>query len=209
MENISLIFNHVSFSYKSNIILEDINIILKDRGITIIYGDNGAGKTTLLRLMARILKSDNGHIQFNENYKPSFIFQKPILLRRTVHDNLTHILTINNNTSKVAASKMAMEMLNKYNLDSISNDYVFKLSGGQQQMVSILRGLIINPNIILCDELTSNLDSKNRLIVEDILIKHSKTNKIVLVTQDKNQLVNIADEIYELKNRRLKIYERF
>ena len=100
---------------------------------------------------------------------------------------------------------MAMEMLNKYNLDSISNDYVFKLSGGQQQMVSILRGLIINPNIILCDELTSNLDSKNRLIVEDILIKHSKTNKIVLVTQDKNQLVNIADEIYELKNRRLKI----
>ena len=205
MENISLSFKNVSFAYKKNIVLKNINIQLSRTGICVIYGENGAGKTTLLRLMSGVLKSDKGNVFYDNNFKPSFIFQKPILLRRTVEENLLHILTINNNMSKFNALVRVKNMLFKYNLTNISKEYTFNLSGGQQQMVSILRALIVNPNIIFCDEPTSNLDKSNRLLVEDILIKMSKIIKIVLVTQDESQSRKMANEVYKLENKELSI----
>lgn len=205
MENISLSFKNVSFAYKKNIVLKNINIQLSRTGICVIYGANGAGKTTLLRLMSGVLKSDKGNVYYDNNFKPSFIFQKPILLRRTVEENLLHILTINHNISKSNALARVKDMLSKYNLTNISKEYTFNLSGGQQQMVSILRALIVNPNIIFCDEPTSNLDKSNRLLVEDILIKMSKIIKIVLVTQDESQSRKMANEVYKLENKELSI----
>ena len=203
--NTSLSFEDVSFAYKKKIILHDINVKLSKKGISVIYGENGAGKTTLLRLMSGILQSNKGNIYYCNDFKPSFIFQKPILLRRTVEDNLLHILMINNNMSKSDALWQVRDILSKYNLADISKEYAFKLSGGQQQMVSILRSLIVKPNILFCDEPTSNLDKKNRLLVEEILREKSKTNKIILVTQDEIQSKKMADEVYHLADMKLKI----
>ena len=205
MVDTSLSFKDVSFAYKKKIILHDINIKLSKKGISVIYGENGAGKTTLLRLMSGILQSNKGNIYYCNDFKPSFIFQKPILLRRTVEDNLLHILMINNNMSKSDALWQVRDILSKYNLADISKEYAFKLSGGQQQMVSILRSLIVKPNILFCDEPTSNLDNKNRLLVEEILREKSKTNKIILVTQDETQSRKMADEVYHLEDMKLKI----
>ena len=203
--NTSLSFEDVSFAYKKKIILHDINVKLSKKGISVIYGENGAGKTTLLRLMSGILQSNKGNVYYCSDFKPSFIFQKPILLRRTVEDNLLHILMINNNMSKSDALWQVRDILSKYNLADISKEYAFKLSGGQQQMVSILRSLIVKPNILFCDEPTSNLDKKNRLLVEEILREKSKTNKIILVTQDEIQSKKMADEVYHLADMKLKI----
>ena len=205
MVDTSLSFKDVSFAYKKKIILHDINIKLSKKGISVIYGENGAGKTTLLRLMSGILQSNKGNIYYCNDFKPSFIFQKPILLRRTVEDNLLHILMINNNMSKSDALWQVRDILSKYNLADISKEYAFKLSGGQQQMVSILRSLIVKPNILFCDEPTSNLDKKNRLLVEEILREKSRTNKIILVTQDETQSRKMADEFYHLEDMKLKI----
>ena len=203
--NTSLSFEDVSFAYKKKIILHDINVKLSKKGISVIYGENGAGKTTLLRLMSGILQSNKGNVYYCSDFKPSFIFQKPILLRRTVEDNLLHILMINNNMSKSDALSKVRDILSKYDLADISQEYTFKLSGGQQQMVSILRSLIVKPNILFCDEPTSNLDKKNRLLVEEILREKSKTNKIILVTQDEIQSKKMADEVYHLADMKLKI----
>ena len=106
---------------------------------------------------------------------------------------------INNNMSKSDALSKVRDILSKYDLADISQEYTFKLSGGQQQMVSILRSLIVKPNILFCDEPTSNLDKKNRLLVEEILREKSRTNKIILVTQDemqskKNVQLNIEED---------------
>ena len=205
MVDTSLSFEDVSFAYKKKIILHDINVKLSKKGISVIYGENGAGKTTLLRLMSGILQSNKGNVYYCNDFKPSFIFQKPILLRRTVEDNLLHILMINNNMSKSDALSKVRDILSKYGLADISKEYAFKLSGGQQQMVSILRSLIVKPNILFCDEPTSNLDKKNRLLVEEILREKSKTNKIILVTQDEIQSKKMADEVYHLADMKLKI----
>ena len=205
MVDTSLSFKDVSFAYKKKIILHDINIKLSKKGISVIYGENGAGKTTLLRLMSGILQSNKGNVYYCNDFKPSFIFQKPILLRRTVEDNLLHILMINNNMSKSDALSQVRDLLSKYDLVDISKEYAFKLSGGQQQMVSILRSLIVKPNILFCDEPTSNLDKKNRLLVEEILREKSRTNKIILVTQDEMQSKKMADEVYHLEDMKLKI----
>ena len=205
MVDTSLSFKDVSFAYKKKIILHDINIKLSKKGISVIYGENGAGKTTLLRLMSGILQSNKGNIYYCNDFKPSFMFQKPILLRRTVEDNLLHILMINNNMSKSDALSQVRDLLSKYDLVDISKEYAFKLSGGQQQMVSILRSLIVKPNILFCDEPTSNLDNKNRLLVEEILREKSKMNKIILVTQDETQSRKMADEVYHLEDMKLKI----
>ena len=203
--NTSLSFENVSFAYQKKIILHDINIKLSKKGISVIYGENGAGKTTLLRLMSGILQSNKGNVCYCSDFKPSFIFQKPILLRRTVEDNLLHVLMINNNMSKSDALSKVRDILSKYDLADISQEYTFKLSGGQQQMVSILRSLIVKPNILFCDEPTSNLDKKNRLLVEEILREKSRTNKIILVTQDEMQSKKMADEVYHLADTKLKI----
>ena len=201
----SLSFEDVSFAYKKKIILHNINIKLSKKGISVIYGENGAGKTTLLRLMSGILQSNRGNVYYCNDFKPSFIFQKPILLRRTVEENLLHILMINNNMSKSDALSQVRDILSEYDLADISKEYAFKLSGGQQQMVSILRSLIVKPNILFCDEPTSNLDKKNRLLVEEILREKSKTNKIILVTQDETQSKKMADQVYHLEDMKLKI----
>ena len=203
--NTSLSFEDVSFAYKKKIILHDINIKLSKKGISVIYGENGAGKTTLLRLMSGILQSNKGNVYYCSDFKPSFIFQKPILLRRTVEDNLLHILMINNNMSKPDALSRVRDILSEYDLAGISKEYAFKLSGGQQQMVSILRALIVKPNILFCDEPTSNIEKKNRLLVEEILREKSRTNKIILVTQDEIQSKKMADEVYHLADMKLKI----
>tara|TARA_B110000858_G_C17778981_1_gene463741 strand:+ start:1524 stop:1853 length:330 start_codon:yes stop_codon:yes gene_type:complete len=107
--------------------------------------------------------------------------------------------------SKSDALSKVRDILSKYGLADISKEYAFKLSGGQQQMVSILRSLIVKPNILFCDEPTSNLDKKNRLLVEEILREKSKTNKIILVTQDEIQSKKMADEVYHLADMKLKI----
>lgn len=200
MENISLNFEKVSFSYKKRKILRDIDIKLSRTGVCVIYGDNGVGKTTLLRLMAGFLKSENGHITYSKDLRSSFVFQKPVLLRRSVEDNLLHVLMVNNNMSRFSALPKVKNILSKYDLNSLSKEFAFNLSGGQQQMISIIRALITDPNIIFCDEPTSNLDTKNKVLIEDLLKERSRLNKIVLITQNENQSKKMADEAYELEN---------
>jgi|TARA_B110000914_G_scaffold161155_1_gene141835 tungstate transport system ATP-binding protein len=203
MENISLNFKKVSFAYKKRQILRDIDIKLSKTGMCVIYGDNGAGKTTLLRLMAGFLQPENGYITYCKNLRPSFIFQKPVLLRRSIEDNLLHALMVNNNMSRFSALPKVKNILSKYDLTDLSKEYAFNLSGGQQQMISIVRALIIEPNIIFCDEPTSNLDTKNKILVEDLLKEKSCLSKIVLITQNGNQSKKMADEVYELENCKL------
>ena len=200
MENISLNFEKVSFSYKKRKILRDIDIKLSRTGICVIYGDNGAGKTTLLRLMAGFLKSENGYITYSKDLRSSFVFQKPVLLRRSVEDNLLHVLMVNNNMSRFSALPKVKNILSKYDLNSLSKEFAFNLSGGQQQMICIIRALITDPNIIFCDEPTSNLDTKNKVLIEELLKERSRLNKIVLITQSENQSKKMADEVYELEN---------
>ena len=203
MKSISLSFEKVSFAYKKRKILRDIDIKLSRTGISVIYGENGAGKTTLLRLMAGFIKPESGHIIYCDNLRSSFVFQKPILLRRSVEDNLLHVLMIDNSISKFSALQKIKEMLSKYDLNHLAQEYAFNLSGGQQQMISIIRALITKPNIIFCDEPTSNLDMKNKLIVEDLLKEKSRINKIILITQNEDQSNKIADEVYKLDNCKL------
>ena len=88
MVNTSLSFEDVSFAYKKKIILHDINVKLSKKGISVIYGENGAGKTTLLRLMSGILQSNKGNVYYCSDFKPSFIFQKPIFCNIPI-DNFT------------------------------------------------------------------------------------------------------------------------
>ena len=204
MENTSISLKNVSFAYKSDYVLNDINITLSSQGICIIYGDNGAGKTTLLRLMAGFIVPNLGSIKYNKDLKQSFIFQKPVLLRRSVRENLQHALIINNKLSKSEAIKHADNTLSRYGLSNISKEFTFNISGGQRQMVSILRALITKPNIIYCDEPTSNLDSKNKLLVEEILAEESKKSRIVLITQDQSLSNKTADGVYILKDTELK-----
>jgi tungstate transport system ATP-binding protein len=204
MESISLSFNKVSFSFKKRRILRDIDIKLSRTGVCVIYGDNGAGKTTLLRLMAGFLKPENGFITYCKGLRSSFVFKKPVLLRRSVEDNLLHVLMINNSMSRFRALPKVKDILSKYDLSSLAKEYAFNLSGGQQQMISIIRALITNPNVIFCDEPTSNLDVKNKVLVEDLLKERSLLNKIVLITQNENQSEKMADEAYELENCKLK-----
>lgn len=183
--------NNVSFAVKNKKIIDNLSLTIEETGVSLIIGPNGAGKTTLLKLMAKIVNPTSGNIiynNFSQNLPVGFVFQKSILLKRTVRENLLHALKsaqikgTNESFNEVIDNKLKEN--NIYHLSEIPAQ---KLSIGQQQIVSIVRALIINPWILFLDEPTSSLDSSYTEIVEKIIKEESRNIKIILVSQNLNQ----------------------
>ena len=198
MNNIEI--KNISFTYNRKDILKNLSLRFDSKGITSICGSNGVGKTTLLRLIAGFIQPSEGSINRPEKFTIGYIFQNPVFLNRTVNENLLHaILSVNKSINKDTARTKIHSALDRFSLKYTKNISINKLSGGQQQIIAIIRSLIVNPDVILCDEPTSNLDAANKELIEEILLDNSKYRKIILVTQDKEQATRISNQIYTLK----------
>ena len=143
--------------------------------------------------MYGILNPSSGKITryYDENTCTSFIFQNPKFLDRTVYDNLEHALFCRN-VQKKNRCLIIKKLLKKYSLEYLSDKYISLLSGGELQLVSLLRSLVIQPDIIFYDEPTNNLDAYNTNLILDI-IKFSIDEKkqIILVSHDKEFVKNL------------------
>tara|TARA_B100001564_G_scaffold324287_1_gene304940 strand:+ start:1964 stop:2584 length:621 start_codon:yes stop_codon:yes gene_type:complete len=198
---INIEIQNMYFKYNSRNIFSNLSLKFDSKGITSICGRNGVGKTTLLRLIAGFIQPSKGIIKKPENLTIGYIFQNPIFLNRTVKENLLHaILSINQSLNKNIVIKNIDDTLEKYSLKHTRDLSINKLSGGQQQMIAIIRSLMINPDVLLCDEPTSNLDASNKKIIEELLLEKSCHKKVILVTQDNEQAIKISKKIYTLEN---------
>lgn len=215
-----LVIENISMNYDEtpNIVhaLSNVNLILNKNELTIIEGPSGSGKTTLLNIIGGLLKPSSGKIlvnnkniiEMNDNEKAyyrnkviGFVFQSFYLEPNfTVYDNVEVPLIIAG-IPKNERRKMILSTLDSVGLLDKEKMIVSKLSGGEKQRVSIARAIVNNPEIILADEPTGNLDSKNGDMIMSLLKRISKEDKIVIViTHNDEQAIKYGDKIYRLND---------
>ena len=171
-------------------VLKNINLDIYDKDITVITGHNGAGKSTLLKILARLSKETSGILKYYDEdliKSSGFIFQKPIFLNRSVKNNLLHALSCIGK-SYALSENIITKHLAHYNLTHIVDVPAIKLSSGEQQLLSFIRSMLLNPKMLFLDEPTSNLDNNYSSIINEEILKLSNTIKIIIVSQSVDQI---------------------
>ena len=184
---------------EGSLAINNVSIVFPETGFVALTGESGSGKTTLLNVLSGFLGYEEGDFfvdgvdflsfteeDLNEYHqkKVGFVFQDYHLLEsHTVVDNLIEaLLIIGVNESE--AKEKSLKCLELFGLDEQKNLKVRNLSSGQKQRLSIARAMIKEPNIILCDEPTANLDSENGKKILKILKDYSKNHLVILSTHN-------------------------
>ena len=192
IKDLSLIFDERK-------ILSSLNLSINSDDVTVIMGPNGAGKSIFLKILNGILTPTSGCITWNNKKQFSdtlntqaFVFQKPILLRRSVIANLDYMDSVLGYKKKISKDRL----LEIVQLKKQKNQPARMLSLGEQQRLSLVRSLMLRPNLLLLDEPTANLDPASTKIIEDIILNLKMMGiKIIFVTHNILQAKRIADEI--------------
>lgn len=194
--------------------LDNVSFSVKKGEFVAIVGASGSGKSTLLHLIGGVDRPTSGKVYINDKDIFSMNDDKLAIFRRrqigliyqfynlipilTVEENITLPLSLDN---REVPKQDLKELINLLGLESRKNHLPNELSGGQQQRTSIGRALITRPAIILADEPTGNLDSKNSDEIVDLLKKSNKDYKqtIIMITHNM-ELAEKADRIIKLED---------
>jgi len=194
----------------------DEMLLEKDRTYAIL-GPNGAGKSTLLRLLNLLDRPDSGSIYFmgqptdqGESIRLEMarrmcmVFQQPYIFRTTVYNNVAYGLNIRRIKSREKRKRIE-RALAITGLQGYANRPAQKLSGGEMQRVALARALALEPEVLLLDEPTANLDPSSVQVIENIIrhIRAEKRTTVIIVTHNLFQARRIADETILLVNGRL------
>ena len=207
-----LSLKNICFSYKATPVLKDLSLEFEKGKIYAIVGKSGAGKTTLLSVLSGLASPDKGEIIYEgkdikklDKYKfrskyIGVIFQSFNLITKfTAMENVILSMDIAG-VKKVNKKEKAMQLLESVGLDEDeSNRRVLHLSGGQQQRVAIARALSYDPDIILADEPTGNLDSDTQQEIMEIFRNLADNGKCVILVTHSPQVASMCDHCYELK----------
>ena len=199
-------FCHVYKNYDKNYILRDLNFTINKGEFIFITGPSGAGKTTTLKMLIAIEKPTHGAVKFLgkelQDLKPrdipflrrkvGFVFQDfKLLPNRTVFQNVALGLEVSGIFGDIIIKNVS-EILKAVELYTKKDEFPLSLSGGEQQRVAIARALVQNPQVLLADEPTGNLDEEtSRIIIDIIKSFNNKGTTVMLATHDKN-LINMG-----------------
>lgn len=195
--------NQLCKSYQDKVILSDINLSIKENTVTTFFGPNGCGKSTLMRLVAGLDKPNKGSITKIDNNHIPIVFQnyrQSLLPWYDAKKNITFPLILNGLTNDEIEKKL-YELLDVFPISFSLNDKVYNLSGGQAQLVCILRALIIKPKILIFDEPFSAIDYMSSLELRDKVISIAKKmdTTILFISHDLDEAVYISDKIVFMK----------
>lgn len=173
-----------------------------------VMGPSGAGKSTLLRLLNLLERPTAGRILYRGRdvhaYRPrlelqrrmAMVFQKPVLFDGTVYENVAYGLRVRGVRGLEAAGKVD-DALRRVGLEPLRRARALTLSGGEAQRVAMARALVLEPDVLLLDEPTSNLDPNNVALLEGLIRGASGGNgtAVVLVTHNVFQAQRLADQV--------------
>jgi len=193
-------FEHVSKSFDSLKVLNDVSFDLLTGEILGVVGPSGVGKTTVLKLITGIVTPDQGSVKVADGVV-GYVFQEPRLLPwRTALDNVAVVLRAQG-MDKPAARAKAGEWLERVGLFGFGHYHPAELSGGMAQRVAVARALAVEPAVLLMDEPFGSIDidlkSSLILMLRDLLAERRTTT--VYVTHDLTEALQLADRIAELR----------
>lgn len=214
VENIDKYFNRFK---KSQIhVINNTSLEFNEKGLVALLGTSGSGKTTLLNVIGGLDKVRRGNIYINgkkithrlqssidktRNLNIGYIFQDYKLIENeTVYDNVALVLKMIGIKDKKEIEKRVLYVLDRVGMLRYKKRPCNMLSGGERQRVGIARAIVKNPNIIIADEPTGNLDSKNSVEIMNIIKAISKDKLVILVTHEQNLAKFYASRIIELED---------
>lgn len=206
-----IILQNVSFAYDSrndgSHVIRNINLTVKEGEFVSIIGPSGCGKSTLLTLLAGLKFPSGGQLLLDgkeisgTGVDRGIVFQHYSLFPwMTARKNITFgIRQVNRHKSKKEIESIADEYLDLVGLKDVARKYPAQLSGGMQQRVAIARAFAMNPGILLMDEPFSAVDAKNRLALQELLLKlwdaGSVKKTVVFITHDIDEAIVLSDRI--------------
>jgi tungstate transport system ATP-binding protein len=175
---------------------------------TVLIGPNGSGKTTLLRAAMGLIRPVRGCItwdgcEVSPPTRRAIMFQRPVMLRRSAAANIGYALAAAGTPRAERATRIA-ELLSLVGLEAIAGRPARRLSGGEQQLLSLARALARDPAVLFLDEPTASLDPAATKAIEDIIRAVSTRGiKVVMATHDLGEAKRLAGEIVLLHRGRL------
>ena len=197
----------VTKSYGEVTALDDVSLEIREKEIYTVLGPNGSGKTTMLRIMASIDKPTSGDVflggeKIDDNNRSqarrrsTMVFQKTALFNTTVYKNIAYGLKLRGCSKKETEEKVR-EALSLVKLRGYEKRPAKKLSGGEQQRVSLARTLVLNTELLLLDEPTANLDPKNVSVIEETIsrVNREYDTTIVMATHNMFQAETLTNRV--------------
>lgn len=184
-------------------ILKDINLNINEKEMVSILGPSGSGKSTLMYILGLLDNPSSGKVFIRDvdtsklsdnrlsklrNDFIGFVFQQFNLINKlSVLENVMLPAVYCDKELSFDPKERALELINRFGIGHRIDSYPNKISGGEQQRVSIARALLLNPDLILADEPTGNLDSKTGTIILDLLTELNCRDKktVIIITHDK------------------------
>ncbi len=216
--NTDIKIQNLFFSYESsNNLFNNFNFIIKKNQLNFFIGKSGSGKTTLINLISGLIKPKKGRMLVNDidifstnqetqdNWISSigYISQESVLASTTILENITLFeKNFDKNLLEKSLNLSNLKDFVKHNPDGLLHqvgESGGKLSGGQKQRINIARALYHSPSLLICDEITSSLDKKNKIEIINEIKKLKENLTIIFITHDE-QLKDYADNIINLNN---------
>jgi tungstate transport system ATP-binding protein len=195
-----------SFIAGRRLIIDRVTVEIAAGPSTIILGANGAGKSVLMRLMHGLLAPSSGTIQWasaTASRRQAMVFQRPILLRRSVLANVAYALKLAG-VPVGERERQAREALDSVGLASLATRPARALSGGEQQRLALARAWALHPEVLFLDEPTASLDpTASREIERVIQAFDAAGTKIIMATHNLGQARRLGDEVLYLHQGRL------
>ena len=197
-------------------VLDNINISFSKGKFYGIIGKSGAGKTTLINILGLLDNYDEGEYEIDnilssnltEDEKAElrmrkfgFVFQTYYLNDKlTACENVMIPMLINKDIAKDKRKERAIQLLKQFGLEDRINHYPKELSGVEQQRVALARALANDPEVLIADEPTGNLDKENEKLIFDYLKEMTRKDKCVIVVSHNDIINEYADKIYLLES---------
>ena len=200
VSDLPLDLNDVSLRAGATAILDGVSLSIKPGAPTFIVGPNGAGKTSLLRLCMGLDAPSSGRVSWGGRAdramaRRAILFQRPVMLRRTAAANVAYALAQAGIPRKLRTERVAA-LLERVGLSDLAQRPARLLSGGEQQRLALARALARDPEILLLDEPTANLDPAATRSVEEIVLNAAQSGiKIVMASHDLGQVRRLAGEV--------------
>lgn len=198
--DLPVVFDGVSLVAGGATILDSISLSIEAGEPTLVVGPNGAGKSSLLRLCMGLIAPSGGRITWGgrDDAKPTrraFVFQRPVMLRRTAVANVVYSLA-QASVPRDQRSARATKLLEQVGLAELAERPARRLSGGEQQRLALARALARDPDLLLLDEPTANLDPAATRGLEEIVRAAARSGiKVVMASHDLGQVRRLGGKV--------------